>query len=168
VTSIGGTLEIRANTALTSLAGLDNIDAASIAGLYIYLNTSLSACEVQSICNYLADPNGEIGINANAYGCDNQSQVENACLTVSVDEVHLTERFLIFPNPSSTQITIELTNTPQRNSFLTIYNINSQQLITRRITEQKTVVDVSGLPSGFYFVKVADDRTVMVGKLVKK
>jgi hypothetical protein len=51
---------------------------------------------------------------------------------------------------------------------MTIFNINGQQIIMRQITEQQTVVDVSGLPQGVYFVKVSNERTVMVGKFVKQ
>jgi len=85
-----------------------------------------------------------------------------------VEEVRLSDKIFIYPNPSSTQITIELPNTPQKNAMLTIYNLNAQQMLTTKISEQKTVIDILGLPKGFYFVKVADDRKVMVGKMVKK
>jgi hypothetical protein len=34
--------------------------------------------------------------------------------------------------------------------------------------EEQTVFDVSGLSQGVYFVKVTDDRTVMMGKFVKQ
>ena len=69
---------------------------------------------------------------------------------------------------SSAQITIELPTTPQKKTSVTIYNLNGQQLITRQITESQTVVDVSGLPSGVYFVKVKDDEKVMVQKVIKQ
>jgi len=167
LTSIGGHLSIYGNQALTSLEGLDNIDAASINNLFIDNNDSLVSCEVQSICKYLASPNGTIEIHDNAQGCDSQDEVYLAC-TVSVDEIHLSDKVLIYPNPSSTHITIDLPTTLQKNTFLTIHSINSQQLLKQRIMEQKTVVDISGLPEGIYFVKIADDRTVKVGKVVKK
>jgi len=48
---------------------------------------------------------------------------------------------------------------------LIVDNID-QQLITQPITEPQTVIDVSGLPSGVYFVKVKDDERVMMGKVV--
>ncbi len=74
----------------------------------------------------------------------------------------------IYPNPSSTHITIELPTTPQKNTSLTIYNLNGQQLITQAITEPQTVVDVSGLPKGVYFVKVMNDKNVIVQKVIKE
>jgi hypothetical protein len=42
------------------------------------------------------------------------------------------------------------------------------QLITQPITEPQTAVDVSGFPSGVYFVKVVDDRMVRMGKVVRE
>ena len=79
LTSIGGNLSIFGNYSLTSLAGLDNIEASSINNLYIGYNSSLSTCEVQSICDYLANPNGTVEIHHNASGCNNPLEVANAC-----------------------------------------------------------------------------------------
>ena len=168
LTSIGAGLTIQHNTSLTSLEGLDNIDAATIDSLRIIENQYLSICEVQSICDFLKSPNGEIVIWNNAWHCDSQSQVEDRCEIVSVDEIHLSDKLIIYPNPSSSQITIELPNTPQKDALLIIYNMKGQQMLTNKITEQKTMVDISGLPKGIYFIEVADDRMLMVGKMVKK
>jgi hypothetical protein len=51
---------------------------------------------------------------------------------------------------------------------LVIVNIEGQQLITRQITEPKTHVDINSLPSGVYFVRVTNEKTVEVGKFVKQ
>lgn len=63
LTSIEGDLFIIGNASLTSLAGLDKIDAGSISDLYIREYTLLSTCAVQSICDYLAAPNDEVEIH---------------------------------------------------------------------------------------------------------
>jgi len=83
LTSIAGILRIVINDALMSLSGLDNIDAASIDGLYMYDNISLSSCDVHSVCDYLVSPNGTIEIHDNAPGCNSQDEVEEACGLVS-------------------------------------------------------------------------------------
>jgi hypothetical protein len=149
---------------------LDNIEANSIEDLTIKDNPYLSHCSVLSICNYLGNPNGSINIDNNTTGCNSPEEVLDSCEAnaVLIDEQLLADKVLIYPNPSSSQITIELPNTPQKNTFLSIYNLNGQQLITRPVTEPQTVVDISGLLSGVYFVKVADDRMVRMGKLVKE
>ena len=166
LTSIGGWLGIEESASLTSLTGLDSIDAGSITNLYICDNESLSACEVQSVCDYLANPNGTIEIHDNAMGCNSQAEVETACENASVDELSQSNKLSIYPNPSSYQITIETPITPNKNTFLTIYNQCSQQLITRPITEPKTEIDISSLPAGIYIVKVQSKKEIITRKLV--
>jgi hypothetical protein len=46
-------------------------------------------------------------------------------------------------------------------------NLSGQQLITRQITEPKTQIDISTLPSGVYIVKVIGEKGVQVGKFLK-
>jgi len=73
----------------------------------------------------------------------------------------------IYSNPASTQITIE-TSSIITKSQLSISNLNGQQLITHQITEPKTQLDISDLPSGVYFVRVINDKAVSIGKFVKQ
>lgn len=174
LTSIGGSLTIGSNNygniALTSLTGLENIYAGSITNLTIRSNYLLTTCEIHSVCDYLATPNGIIVIQDNATGCNSSEEVITAC-EVGVEESAVTSQqsaVNIYPNPSSSSIIISTPTTPNKNTFLTIYNINGQRLIECQITEQQTVVDVSGLPQGVYFVRIADDKTVMVTKFIKQ
>jgi len=148
--------------------GLDNIDEGSIANLSIYSNTLLTTCAVLSICDYLATPNGAVEIHDNATGCNSQEEVDSACIYLLTDEINLSPSFAIYPNPSATTITISMSTTPNKNTFMTIYNIDGQQLLSHQIAEQQAVVDVSGLPQGVYFVRVADESAVQVGKFVKQ
>jgi hypothetical protein len=175
VTSIGGYLQIGdyysgGNHSLTSLTGLDNVEANTIENLHIADNSSLSTCAVQSICDYLVSPNGEVFIEGNATGCNSQQEVQDSCIanSVSIQERYIRNNLVLYPNPSSTAITISTPTTPNRNTFMTLYSVNGKQLITRRITEQQTVVDVSELPQGVYFVKVTDESKVQVGKIIRQ
>jgi hypothetical protein len=58
--------------------------------------------------------------------------------------------------------------TPDKNTFMTIYNMSGQALLSRQITEQQMVVSVSGFPKGVYLVKVSNERMVQVEKFVKQ
>ncbi len=71
---------------------------------------------------------------------------------------------LIYPNPASTYITIEKAG----EGHLSILNLNGQILITRQITESKTQIDVSRLPSGVYILKLVGRTGVRVSKFVKQ
>jgi hypothetical protein len=169
LTSIANSLSINGNEALTSLSGLENIAAGSITDLYIYSNNSLSACAVQSICDYIANPNGIIDIHDNASGCINQDEAEAAC-EVGIDELAVDSWQLavgIYPNPSSTQITIETSESTPK-FLISIFNLNGQEVLSQRIRENSAVIDISRLPQGLYFVKLTSNDTVEELKLVKE
>ena len=79
------------------------------------------------------------------------------------------ESITVYPNPSSTTIIIGLSHTTAiKNTFLTIYNLKGQELITSQITGPKTQIDISNLLSGVYFVKVVGEKGLQVGKFVKQ
>ncbi len=73
----------------------------------------------------------------------------------------------IYPNPATDKITLE-TSGATKESNLVIINIAGQEIITQQISELKTVIDISTLPSGIYFVRMTNDKTVEVGKLLKQ
>jgi Secretion system C-terminal sorting domain len=74
---------------------------------------------------------------------------------------------LLYPNPASDNITIETFSTPVK-SQLSVLDVGGRQIITCQFTEPKMKIDISTLPSGIYFVRLTDDRSVAVGKIVKQ
>ena len=151
LTSIGGNLRIEDNDLLSSLTGLDNIEASSINNLYIQHNDTLSMCEVASICDYLASPTGTTEIYANESGCNNQQEVEDACGITGLSEPHLKYDISIFPNPASTELYISST----KGAIITEVNIYNQ--IGQKVLHHKPVtqpIDVSMLQSGMYIIEV--------------
>jgi hypothetical protein len=164
VTSVDGFLSIINNKALTGLTGLENIDPYKLKSLYIVNNNNLSACAAKTICDYLASPSSTVSIHDNAVGCNSRAEVDTACRHLLVENLITIGGLLILPNPASTSITIE---TPAKCS-LSIINLSGQQLLQQTITEPTTTIDVSGLKSGVYFVRLTGDKTVSVGKLLKQ
>jgi hypothetical protein len=73
----------------------------------------------------------------------------------------------VYPNPATDKITIE-SSANQTKSQLTILNLNGQQVFTCQISEPKTQIDITNLPSGVYFVRLTNDKTVEVGKFIKQ
>ncbi len=110
LTSIGGYLKLNHNDALTSLAGLDSINAASIDDLIIMNNYSLSTCEVQSVCDYLLSLNGEFDIHNNAMGCNSPEEVQDSCIAnaVFIDEQYIKDKLELFPNPANQELNISV------------------------------------------------------------
>ncbi len=172
LTSIGGYLDISYNNALTSLTGLDNIDDGSIRDLYILNNDTLSTCEVQSICNYLASPNGTIEIQGNANGCNSQEEVEDAC-ALSIKDLNQGGTFSIFPNPSSNQFTIIFTLEQPAHVNLEVLNRLGQAVATildESLSQGNHQVtwNAERLPAGVYFYRFSANgqRPTATGKMV--
>ena len=162
LTSIGGYLWITNNDALSSLTGLDNIDAVSIDGLHIYNNIFLSTCEAQSVCNYLAVPNGTIEIYNNATGCNNQEEVEDAC-ELSVESLNPEGEIAIFPNPANKQLTISSKNGTAIEEVI-IFNQTGQIVLLEK--PANNIIDISQLQPGMYIIEVVAGQRVVRGKLV--
>jgi hypothetical protein len=166
VTSIEIDLEIVGNPSLTSLSGLDNIEVGSIYELFIANNATLSTCEVQSVCDYLANPNGYFNIYNNSTGCNSVEEVEAAC-GVGFKEAAISESLIsIYPNPASTQITIEASK-PINYGTIKIFNLQGHELYHYQITGSKMFIDISNLPAGVYFVRFTSENKVRMFKVVK-
>ena len=171
VLSIEAYLNIRFNNSLNSLTGLDNIDASSIMHLYIDDNPLLSTCEVKSICEYLASPNGEISISENASGCNTIEEVEEACESLSVNEFHIALECNASPNPFTTSTTLSFRLSKPENIQFTVYNVQSMIVYTieewREKGEQKIHWNADGLPAGMYYFRIQAGDKVGGGKMVK-
>ena len=164
VTSIDSEIRILYHPALTSLAGLDNIDASSISLLEIIGNVSLSTCEVQSICDYLSSPSGTINIAMNASGCNSQQEVEDACDTLSVEDIIYEGGFSIFPNPATDRLTISPKDGVTIDEVI-LYNQIGQKVLHHKPVMQP--IDVSMLRQGMYVIDVICGKRKMRGKFIK-
>jgi len=166
LTFINGGIYFLNNNALTTLKGLDNIDVASIHSLHIYDNSHLTTCAIQSICNFLKNPYMFIDIHDNAPGCNNEEEVDTACLSLSIDCNKNIEIFSIYPNPVSTEITIE-SAVLHPSGNLCLMNLRGNELINFKITEKKTILHLNDLPSGIYFLQITSSNSVNNFKIIK-
>jgi hypothetical protein len=156
--SIGGYLDINYNNTLSSLTGIDNIAAGSITDLSIHNNYCLSNCDVKSICDYLASPNGTIDIHNNNLDCNNVAEIEETCETMDISEMAADEGIRIYPNPSASQIVLTFTlNEPSRIQ-LEVLNAMGQlvAVIEKSYTygEQQITWNIESLPAGLYFYRL--------------
>jgi hypothetical protein len=112
----------------------------------------LSACAVQSICDYLVDPNGTIEINNNATGCNSPEEVQDSCEAHAgyIDPEIITDDISMFPNPAHQEFNITVEG--YIIDEVSIYTLTGQQVY--RIRPKDKTIDISGLPSGMYIVEV--------------
>lgn len=158
--SIGGHLWINWNDALVSLEGLNNLEAASIDDLIISHNPLLSACHVESICNYLSSPNGEIDISVNAASCNSPEDVVDACWSYSkeIDEPNFLS---IFPNPSQHSDIVITLGTIIPSLHLTCLNAFGQPIHHQNIHSTETVINISNWQPGIYIGIVYEDEKLI-------
>jgi photosystem II stability/assembly factor-like uncharacterized protein len=106
-------------------------------------------------------------ITVSATGVDSVEVIVSQSKSGTGLENNIEHDFRIYPNPAYNNFTLE-TPAISKNSYLSIINLSGQELMRRRISESKTIVDITNLNSGIYIVKVISDRTVQVGKVVKE
>ena len=70
----------------------------------------------------------------------------------------------IYPNPAKNNLNIE---TPEANSSVTIYNLNGQQIISKKQNNNNFSINISTLPEGNYIIKINTPRGTIVKKFIK-
>ena len=133
---------------------------------WIYVGSKGFSAE-KAECESLAfSPSGEPFVAYVDFANSMKATVMYYDAPVGINKIQET-RLSLYPNPATDIITIE-TSATQAQCQLSILNLSGQELITRQITQPKTQIDVSALPSGVYFVRLTNERTVEVGKIVKE
>lgn len=159
---IGSGITIWDNPSLTSLTGLDNLEANTISSISIHDNPLLSECEVNSICYYLMIPGHSAYLANNAYGCNNEDEIHEKC-EVKIIEVP-SEPFSVYPNPATANIKIVASHPRIK---VCLYNLSGQPVIQQYLWQSGSELDISHLPAGIYFVRLAGDSIIKTIKLVK-
>lgn len=73
---------------------------------------------------------------------------------------------LIYPNPTEGQFTIEIkTNTPEK-SDVEIYNITGEKVFSLCTEKSDVNIDLTGYPSGLYFVRIINKQFSKSGKII--
>lgn len=138
---------------------------------------SSSAWRNSSLTTYTYDANNFITSQSSRRWNDNGTRISSGDSThyyfhtvLGINDLIVPlKSFTVYPSPTSTTITIELSNTTTiKNTYLTIYNLNGQPLIEQQITEPTTLIDIGTLPSGIYVVRLIWENGIQVGKFVKK
>jgi hypothetical protein len=163
IDQIGGDLHIIGNDSLKTLVGLGNIAPASIEDIRIQDNPMLTMCEVQSICDYLASPNGSVSIYNNAPGCNTPTEVDSACAEIGIAEFTPELEIILYPNPAQKEIYIFGGNGSSI-SEVHIFNYLGQKVLHEK--ELESYIDVSMLEAGLYIVEVVSDKGIVRKKMM--
>jgi photosystem II stability/assembly factor-like uncharacterized protein len=84
-----------------------------------------------------------------------------------IEEKNKNMDIVIYPNPAVDEITITVAEI-YKNSILTILDNKGQELIRHQMQDSKMKLDISSLKSGIYFVKLLNEKTFAVRKILKE
>lgn len=154
-------ISILRNSNLSSLKGLDSVNGlfAGLWKLSIYRNPLLTACTVQSICDYLSL--GKLSeVFDNATGCNDTAEIALQCQSISIIENESVANFDIYPNPNSgNQITVKLGAQYSIPYTLKLQNVLGQEIMNfENQIERELKLDMENMPSGVYLVIVQDSN----------
>jgi hypothetical protein len=105
------------------------------------------------------------------YTFDNlESGTFNICATelnavVSTEQFNI-DSFNIYPNPTKNTINIELNNLPLDDVEINIYSIQGKLVLNSLVIESNTILDVSKLSKGLYFVELNNQDQKSIQKLI--
>jgi PKD repeat protein len=86
---------------------------------------------------------------------------------IGIGEILSSDMISIYPNPANSILHVD--NASGEDINLVIYNMTGQQVISKRIAEGSTTLNVDHLEAGIYFIRYMTDSNVMnTGKLIIK
>jgi hypothetical protein len=160
--SVGNVLEISLNNTLTTLDGLQNLNLTDLFFLQIRYNPNLTFCHINPICDYLENDGSNL-ITGNAPGCNSQQEVEDACLTVSVDDQIIGEAIQLYPNPTTGFLFVDL---PDQSTWTVQIRDATGRLVQALGQFQSNEIDLSNVPVGLYFLEFRNSKQRVVKKVI--
>ena len=157
---VGGIIHIEGNNHLTSLTGINSVGASSFDDLIITNNSSLSLCEVESICSYLNVPSNSATISNNAQGCNSRPEVETACSNIGIEDYN-TVSVILYPNPTAGKLYIEGVTEGK----ISIYDTTGKFVKGQPFT---TEISLTDLNNGLYFILIEHEGGTTIKSILKK
>ncbi len=87
-------------------------------------------------------------------------------ISPQVTHINAIDAVYIFPNPAQNTITVSVTNGAY--TSFTINNTLGQHLVSQSINADQSVVNVSMLPAGIYYIALTGDNGTAIRKFVKE
>lgn len=78
--------------------------------------------------------------------------------TISIAEISPETQFELFPNPASSQVTIDLALPVHDQIYFSIYDLSGKIVLRKELTEQKTNIPTYSLSNGIYICKVSSSK----------
>ena len=135
-------------------------------GILSVYNTYMNMGDNTTADDFLQGGIDDIRIYKRALTQEEIDTLYNNNVVVINDSMDNTSNVIIFPNPSADNITIE-TSGYSSPGYISILNLNGQQLFGSLMTAPRTTLNISSLSGGVYAIRVTNDQTVQVRKFIR-
>ncbi len=92
--------------------------------------------------------------------------IDVPCLT-SLNDIEIENGIVVYPNPVSNILTIEMLTYSSEKKYISIYDILGKQVLSESFSSQKHTVNVSELVKGIYVVELRIGKNLVRKKFVK-
>ena len=160
ITIVNGQLFIDHNPYLQSLTSLDRLDGGLLDSLVITENSSLTECDIQSVCNYLGLPGSKATIEDNAPGCQSREEVLAGCSAGTPDGTGIDKATLrLYPNPATTDVNCEVRIRQRQKVRLAVFDLfgkEVEKLFDNVLSagEHRFTWRPKDLPPGIYMIRM--------------
>ncbi len=162
--SFGGLVQFFNNTSLTSLQGIDSVAHESITELVILQSPDLSECAVNSICNYLENPDNLATVRDNGYGCQSVEEVLEFCKRSGLNsQPGVRVNTLFFPNPTPGPVFVR--GGKIKNARYVARDVAGQLVSFGNI--EGNSFDLNLLPAGMYLVELQEPNRSATERIIK-
>lgn len=152
----------RTITAVSSISNINCFDADLLNTVVIRTVTSNS---VVSNCFVKIEPYGTLGNYPIIFNDTHFSVEEESCNMVGIEEINVTNKLKIFPNPTTSTINIVDELSELQNSSIEIKNSLGQTVYSSFFTSQ---INLSDLSPGVYFLVLQNKNVTKTVKIVKQ
>ena len=141
---------------VSSLSGISSIAAGFGHSLFIKNNGTVWSCGEN---NY-----GQLGNETTNTNSNYPLQVTGLCNTLDIEENLKQNSVLVYPNPSKGIIYLELIDVKE--TELTLYNAVGQKILTKKINEKNSKLDLNLFDNGVYFLNFKNNNGASVKKII--
>ncbi len=132
--------------------------------------------------NYSWSPSGQVGKTAtgltagvytvyvtDANSCAATPQTVTLGTTTSLNESAMVSNLKVYPNPASSQVTVELQNNNTTPVSIVLTNVLGEEVYTEAVAAGafRSTINTASLPAGIYFMNVRTAGGTLVEKIVK-
>lgn len=163
-TSFAVTLSATQNTACTNRSTI-SLTGSPAGGTYTGTNVSGGVFTPPATAGTFTPTYTYSNTASNCSGTGTTAIVVSVCTSIN-NAGSVLKGLMVYPNPTSGIVNIELNNSS--NKFINVTDVEGRSVYSTNTSAEKVTVNLSNYPQGFYFVKIASEGKTEIIKVMKQ